>query len=262
MLIRDAVGALENIAPLAHAEAWDNVGLLVGDPGRSLRHVLVCIDLTPVVWAEACESRAELIVCYHPPIFSGLKRIAHGSVVAEAIRHDVALYSPHTALDVARGGTNDVLADAAGLGPARRCLRPSKAGRSDSDPALGMGRIGDIDPTPRAEIVRRVKAALSLEHALVAGPLEGDARSVAVCAGAAGELLAVAAAEGADVLVTGEVRHHDALALAREGRTVIALLHSNSERAAMAPLAARLGEALAGVDVRTSREDRDPMRLA
>lgn len=262
MNVGDAVRALEALAPLAHAESWDNVGLLAGDPDRALSRILVCVDLTPDVWAEATRERVELVVAYHPPIFSGLKRIVHGSVVAEAIRANVALYSPHTALDVARGGTNDVLADAAGMDAARRCLRPSRAGASLEDPALGLGRIGPLREGSRAAVVTRLKKEMGLDHALVAGPVDGSAATVAVCAGAGGELVGDAARLGADVIVTGELRHHDALALARDGRTVIALLHSNSERAAMTPFAARLGAALSGVDVRVSREDRDPFRVA
>jgi putative NIF3 family GTP cyclohydrolase 1 type 2 len=93
---------------------------------------------------------------------------------------------------------------------------------------------------------------------LVSGPTTGAAATVAVAAGAGGELLEEAVRAGADVFVTGEVRHHDALAAARRGVTVIATLHSNSERAAVGAYAARLGARLAGVTVTVSTQDRDP----
>lgn len=118
MKLKDAVAALEEIAPTRFAESWDNVGLLTGDPSQDISSALLTIDYTPEVACEAAGQRADLIVAYHPPIFGGLKRVTSngsGSLIYDAIRRGVAIYSPHTALDVAAGGTNDMLADALGL---------------------------------------------------------------------------------------------------------------------------------------------------
>ncbi len=118
MLLQKFIEAMETIAPLEHAESWDNVGLLVGDPNQSISRALLTIDYTPEVSQEAKSANCDVILAYHPPIFDALKRVtADGpaSLIHDAIRRDVAIYSPHTALDVADGGTNDVLADAIGL---------------------------------------------------------------------------------------------------------------------------------------------------
>jgi putative NIF3 family GTP cyclohydrolase 1 type 2 len=82
-----------------------------------------------------------------------------------------------------------------------------------------------------------------------------------VCAGAAGDLLDAAIRQGAQVVVCGEVRHHDALRAAAAGVTVACALHSNSERIALPPLASRLAAALPGVDFATSAVDRDPFAI-
>jgi dinuclear metal center YbgI/SA1388 family protein len=102
---------METIAPLRWAASWDNVGLLVGDSDAPLTRVLLTIDCTREVISEARGAGAA-IVSYHPVIFEPLKRFVHGAVAFEAARAGVAIYSPHTALDAASGGTNDVLADA------------------------------------------------------------------------------------------------------------------------------------------------------
>jgi putative NIF3 family GTP cyclohydrolase 1 type 2 len=115
MILRDLLATLESIAPLRHAESWDNVGLLAGDAAAPVTKVLLAIDYTKAVAAEARRFGAELVVAYHPPIFSPLKRLGAESLVFQAIRDRIALYSPHTALDVAKGGTNDLLADILGL---------------------------------------------------------------------------------------------------------------------------------------------------
>lgn len=150
MNVRDLSNAMEAIAPTRLAEAWDNVGLIVGDPDAPLRRILLCIDLTPSVLAEARAHGAEAVVAYHPPIFKGLKRLRAGDVASgvifDAIRHQIAVYSPHTALDVAPGGTNDVLADAMYL-TSRKPLRP-----------IGPGEAAEVKlvtyvPTDQADAV-------------------------------------------------------------------------------------------------------------
>lgn len=162
MLLADLTGAMESIAPLRFAESWDNVGLIAGDPAASISKVLLTIDYTDQVAQEAVQLGCEAVVTYHPPIFEGLKRVAAGNVVFDAIRRGIALYSPHTALDVAPGGTNDVLADIVGMAPDRMALRPSaakdthvklvtfipEAAYIDVSNALfeaGAGRIGDYE---------------------------------------------------------------------------------------------------------------------
>jgi dinuclear metal center YbgI/SA1388 family protein len=113
--VKDLTRALEMIAPLSLAESWDNVGLLFGDETREVKRVRLCIDYTQSVAKECRRDGVDFVVAYHPAIFSGLKRLPGQSLIFQAIRDGLALYSPHTALDVAEGGTNDVLADALGM---------------------------------------------------------------------------------------------------------------------------------------------------
>src|SRR5207302_2163669 len=103
------------------------VGLLTGDPAQDVTKALLTIDYTQDVAVEAAQAHCDFVIAYHPPIFDALKRITAGSMIHDAIRRGVAIYSPHTALDVADGGTNDMLADAIGLCPDRQPLRITDA---------------------------------------------------------------------------------------------------------------------------------------
>ena len=260
MKLSDILAVLEGLAPLRYAEPWDNVGLLVGDPAAEVRRILVTVDYTAAVAEEAVATRAELVLAYHPPMFAAVKRVPHDALWADAIRRGIALYSPHTALDVARNGTNDFLADACGIvaGDARRPLRPF-VGRDIDEPAsIGLGRVGPIVSAPLEGVVRKLKSALGLEALMLAGDPARSVTRVAVAAGAGGELLEVAIRAGGELFVTGEIRHHDALAALRRGTAVIATLHSNSERAAVRAHAAAIDAALDGVVVATSDADADP----
>ncbi|HEY8668669.1 MAG TPA: Nif3-like dinuclear metal center hexameric protein [Tepidisphaeraceae bacterium] len=115
MILSDLIKTLEEIAPLRFAEAWDNVGLLVGDPAQAVSKVLLTIDYTAAVAAERHREGCDCVIAYHPPIFDAIKRLTRGGVIFDAIRDGVAIYSPHTAIDIAEGGTNDMLADVLGL---------------------------------------------------------------------------------------------------------------------------------------------------
>lgn len=247
--------AMEAIAPPRLAEPWDNVGLLVGDRAAPADRVLLAIDLTRPVLDEALALGCTAVVAYHPVIFSPLKRVLAGSMAWELVRHGVAVYSPHTALDVADGGTNDVLADAVGMTD-RAPLRVTVAAEG-----LGLGRVGSVAPVARAALLARVRAALGVGHLVVAGPSEGEVARVAVGAGACGDLLDEVIASGAGLYVTGEMRHHDALRAAAAGVTVACALHSNSERKTLGVLAARLRAALPGAELRLAESDRDPFRV-
>jgi dinuclear metal center YbgI/SA1388 family protein len=265
MKLAEILTVLDDVAPLRYAEGWDNVGLLVGDPAADIANVLVTVDYTAEVAVEAVAGGADLVIAYHPPLFAAVKRVPHSALWADAIRRGIALYSPHTALDVAREGTNDFLADACRVGAGagqRMPLRPftgAAPGKVEPD-GIGLGRIGVCPPTLRTELIAHLKAQLGLAYLLVAGPVTAPpVTRVAVAAGAGGELLEDAVRAGAEVFVTGEVRHHDALSAARRGVTVIATLHSNSERAAVRAYAGRVAARLGrDVSVKTSLADADP----
>jgi len=119
MKLHPLLKTLDTLAPLHLAESWDNVGLLVGDPDQAVARILLTIDLTPAVFAEAVQKKIDLILAYHPPIFEPLKKIVVGQTpnpcLYHAIRRGIAIYAFHTALDVVPGGVNDMLAQLVGL---------------------------------------------------------------------------------------------------------------------------------------------------
>ena len=127
---------------------------------------------------------------------------------------------------------------------------------------IGLGRVGDLPrPTPVVEIIERVKRELGLTHLLIAGSTDRTVTRGAVCAGACGDLLDDAINTKAQLYLTGEMRHHDAIKAVRAGLTVICTLHSNSERATLKRLATMLTQRLPGLGVLLSQTDRDPFAI-
>ena len=113
MSVQDVINHLEELAPLAYAEDFDNVGLLVGNKNQKITGVLVTLDTLESVVDEAVSENCNLIVSFHPIIFNGLKNLTGKNyverVVIKAIKHDIAIYSMHTALDNAIQGVNAMI---------------------------------------------------------------------------------------------------------------------------------------------------------
>jgi dinuclear metal center YbgI/SA1388 family protein len=361
MNVREVCTVLESIAPVARAQAWDNVGLLIGDPADRVTHLMLCIDLTQAVLDEARAAKATLVMAYHPPIFKPIATLTAGGVPYQAARAGVSVYSMHTALDVAQGGTNDVLADVVGLASRRpldsapepervkivvfvpeqaagivanaayqagageiglysRCsfssagvgtFRPGALaspaiGSADQDESVaerrvemiapasraagivrairqahpyeeaavdvlpvqtfagdaGMGRVGPLEkPTTVGGLIPRIKRRLGVKRVWVTGGEAVKSReitTVAVAAGSAGSCWRDAAAAGAEFYLTGEMRHHDALAATAAGLTVVCVGHSHSERITLSTVADRLAGALPGLLISQSESDVDP----
>lgn len=119
MQLKKIISALEEMAPSAYAEDFDNVGLLVGSPDLEVSGILISHDALENVIDEAIEKKCNLVVCFHPIIFSGMKKITGKNyverAVVKAIRNDVAIYAVHTSLDNHPLGVNKILCDVLGL---------------------------------------------------------------------------------------------------------------------------------------------------
>ncbi|RXG12375.1 dinuclear metal center YbgI/SA1388 family protein [Leeuwenhoekiella aestuarii] len=127
MIVKDIISALEEFAPLAYAEDFDNVGLLVGSKSTEVSGVLVTLDTLENTIDEAIAKNCNLIVSFHPIIFSGLKKITGKNyverVILKAIKNDIAIYAIHTALDNMPHGVSKGMCDALNL-KNRKILTP------------------------------------------------------------------------------------------------------------------------------------------
>ena len=367
MKLSSLLTTLDTIAPRSLAADWDNVGLLAGDPDADIANVLLTIDATDAVLDEALQRRAELILCYHPPIFKPLTSLTaddpRSRLVYRAIRNGMHLYAMHTALDVVPGGRERCPGRCRGY---RQCVvlrhEPPAAGRfyklvvfvphshieevSDAvfsagagriaddsaysqcsfrttgtgtftcgpesqpaigvpgstehveevrfetvvpaahvaavlsamaaahpyeepawdlfslvrpDPSIGLGRAGDLsEPVELSDLLARIKTALAIDAIGLIGPADRIVRRAAVGAGSCGDLYRDVIAADCDFYLTGELRHHDALACQAAGLTVACVSHSNSERLVLPIIAERLTAAHSELTCTVSTADHDP----
>ncbi|WP_370584188.1 Nif3-like dinuclear metal center hexameric protein [Ornithinimicrobium cryptoxanthini] len=266
LTLREVVAALDMMFPPDTAQSWDRVGLVAGDPEQPVRHILLAVDPTLAVIAEAREAGADLIITHHPLLLRGIHSVAtttaKGAAVTELIVHDIALYCAHTNADVADPGVGQALALACGL--------------TDTEPleiteGQELGRVGDLlEALELADFAARLVAGLpsTAGGIRVAGPPDGTVRRVAVLGGAGDSAFAAVRASGADVYVTADLRHHPALEAREEAGIgagtpyLIDAGHYASESLWLPGLATRLmselGAAGARLEVTVSQVRTDP----
>jgi len=259
--VDDVVRLLDEFAPPALAEEWDNVGLLLGDRSRAVCRLMTCLTITPATMAEAIEHKADLIVVHHPLPFRPVSQITTDTTVGrllwDLIGARLAVYSPHTAFDSARSGINQLLAGGLGLTHIEP-LTPAESGSSST----GAGRCGAPDiPITLGDMADRVKEFLSLEHLRLVGQTDQAVHRVAVACGSGGSFLAEARAQGCDCFVTGEAGFHACLEAEATGVGLILAGHFASERFALERLADSLDEQFPDVQIWASEREEDPLQL-
>ncbi len=215
MTVGEVYAFLQNRAPFETAEAYDNAGLLVGSAEMPADRILVTLDITPAAVRAAEERDAGLIVSHHPVIFHPLRRLSADSVPFLLASNRIAAICAHTNLDRAAGGVNDLLATALGISGVQ----------SAPD---GICRIGTL---PRPMSPEDFAAYVGGRLGTPVRMREGDTllERVAVCGGAGGDFLISLLQEGgAGAAVTGELKHHEWLALP-SGVTVVEAGHYHTE---------------------------------
>ncbi len=350
------------------AEDWDRIGLLVGAPADEIDKVLVTLDVTRDVIAEAIKEKAQMIVSHHPlyrdPLPYLRSDLYPASHVYRLIREGIALYAAHTNLDAVSGGINDILVDRLGLvdvdllfltgeeqlyklvafvpagyeDQVRRamCSRGAgwtgnysdctfqtegtgtfkplegtnpfigKTGKLEKVAELrietivpenklkkvieemlaahpyeevaydlyplknqgtrnGLGRVGKLpEPLTLVDFAQKVKVCLGLEVVKVTGEPERLVSKVALCGGSAMMFLPHALKCGADVYLTGDVKHHGALDAVDQGIAVVDAGHYGTEQVVVPVLAdyikEKANEAGQELTVVVSQVKTDPFR--
>ncbi len=210
---------LDGIAPFTTAEAYDNVGLLVGDTAAEVHKALFCVDVTREAVQEAVRLGAQLLISHHPLMFGGIQRIEYampeGRVLQALLADKLNVIAVHTNFDKAPGGTGDSLAQVLGL--------------EDVKATGDYVRMGQLPTALRLEALE----ALVRERLQSVVRRYGQGREpvsrVAVGPGAAGDGVEEAFAAGAQAYVVGEIKHHELLWATAQGLTVLEAGHYATE---------------------------------
>lgn len=247
--VNDILAYFETFAPVATAMDFDNCGLLVGDGHAAVRKALLALDITPAVVREAADTGCELIISHHPVIFQPIKRLNTESVPYLLAQHQMAAVCMHTNLDLSESfGVNLCLAASIGVQNVRR---------AEQGECLFIGTLAqETDIRTFAAAVKNALGCDGLRYTAA----QPTIRTVAVASGAGGSDIFAAAAQGADVLVTGEIKHHEIIAANSLGVSVIDAGHFRTENVVLPPLKEKLQAQFPQTDFLLSAVCTDGMR--
>lgn len=225
----ELIEKLEQLSPLMYAEEWDNVGLLAGRRDKEINTIYIALDATDEVIDEAIRVNADLLLTHHPLIFKKLDRINTdnfiGRRVYELIRNDICYYAMHTNFDVM--GMADAAADEIEL-KNRQVLDVCY---EDSISKEGCGRVGTLEnKMTLEECARLVKSAFNVPNVRVYGELENLVETAAILPGSGGSFIKNALQAGADVMITGDIDHHEAIDAVAQGIAIIDAGHYGIEK--------------------------------
>lgn len=229
MRCNDVIKFFEQLSPESAALEWDNVGLLIGRRDKEIRRIYIALDATDDVIRSAIDWQADMLLTHHPLIFGAVKKINTDNFITRRIlklaSHDMCYYAMHTNFDVY--GMADAAAEALRL----RRTSVLDVTETRDEVEEGIGRVGRL---PKVMSLREcseyVKHCFDLEHVRVYGDMDAVLENAAVSPGSGKSEIKNAIRKGADVLITGDIEHHEGIDAVAQGLTIIDAGHYGIEK--------------------------------
>lgn len=250
MFCNDVMELIEDKYSKKYALEWDNVGLLVGRDDKKVKKIYLALDATDQVIDAAVKAEVDLLITHHPLIFSGIKKINNqdfiGRRLLKLIQNDISYYAMHTNYDVM--GMSALVGNKVKLETAEvlKVTGESTAG------AEGIGRIAGVtEKMTLQECADLVKEAFCLQTVKVFGDLEMQIQRIAISPGSGKSMIQVALEKEADVLITGDIGHHEGIDAVAQGMAIIDAGHYGIEHVFVEDMRAYLTAACEGIEVLT-----------
>ena len=229
MKCQNLIEILEELSPLSYALDWDNSGLLCGRRDKEVNRVYIALDATDEAVKRAVQEGADFLLTHHPLIFRPVRTINSddfiGRRLLKLLRNDICCYAMHTNFDVM--GMADAAAECLGL----RDTDVLDVTFTNGEEKEGIGRTGRL---PRimslSECGEYVKERFSLSHVRIYGDTETNLEYAALCPGSGKSEIKNALKAGADVLITGDIEHHEGIDAVASGISVIDAGHYGIEK--------------------------------
>lgn len=248
MTCREIIALLQEQSPEEFACDWDNVGLLVGDFEQEIKKIYIALDATEETIEEAVTENADLLLTHHPIIFKGLKKVNTqdftGRRVMKLIQNHISCYAMHTNFDVK--GMAKLAAERMRL---MDCEVLDVTCQSENG-IEGIGRVGMLpEEMTLADCITQVKQAFVVDTVKVFGDLEQKVRRTAISPGSGKSVISCALKAGAEVLITGDIDHHEGIDAVDQGLAIIDAGHYGVEKLFIPYMAGYLQNRTEGIEI-------------
>lgn len=254
MKCKDIIQELEKLSPKEYALEWDNVGLLVGKEESEVNRILIALDPTLEVIKEAINLKADLLITHHPLLFSPVKKITLNDAIGQKlfllIEHGISCYAMHTNFDVIGG-----MADLAGEKLRLLNQEPLEETELYNGNPVGIGKVGELQEEVSIKtLAKQVKELFSLDTLMVYGDMNQHVKRVAISPGSGKSMIKEARKKGAQVLITGDIGHHEGIDAVEMNVAILDATHFGLEKMFMNSLFDYLNQTLKEVEIHFSNQ--------
>ena len=224
MQCKEIMQVIEATYPRTAALDFDNVGLLAGRADKEVNRVYLALDATDRVIERAIEAGADMLITHHPLLFSAVKKVTDEDFITrrivKLIQNDISYYAMHTNYDVL--GMADLSGNKMNMKNAEILEVTAEGDIGKEDEPEGIGRVSDLEtPMTLRECCEDVKSAFHLGAVKVFGNLEEKVKRIAICPGSGKSVIQAALDKNADVLITGDIGHHEGIDAVAQGLAII-----------------------------------------
>ena len=242
--------------PQKFSEELDIVGLLVGDDQKEISHVFLALDLTEPVLDEAVAAGADMILTHHPMIFSGIKKINNhtftGRKILRLIREDIPYFAMHTNYDVM--GMAELAGKVLELSEPEVLEVTGSMHSESGEVPVGIGRVADLaQPMDLKSCAEMVNNAFGLPNVKIFGEPDMQVHRLGVFPGSGKSAISVSLEKGVDVLVTGDIDHHEGIDAVAQKMAVIDAGHYGVEHIFIADMEHFCREKFPEAEIRTAK---------
>lgn len=242
---------------------WDNSGLNIGDENSDIKKIMLTLEVTEKTVDEAIENKVDLIISHHPFLFSKINKInknnIKGNLIYKLILNSISVYCMHTSYDLAMDGLNDYFFKLMGISNGSILDENYSNENYRNGESYGLGRVGNLEKSIKIEeFISQLKSKLNIENVRYVGKLDKMIKSVAVVTGSGAEFFEKAKELDIDILVTGDMKYHQAMDALEMNMSVIDCGHYGTEHIFADSIIEFLRENLREIDIIKSVNIIDP----
>jgi dinuclear metal center YbgI/SA1388 family protein len=229
MICNDIIKILQERSPESYACEWDNVGLLIGDRKREIKCIYIALDATDAAIDQAIEVKADMLLTHHPLMFRGLQKVISddfiGRRIIKIIQKNISYYAMHTNFDVMCMA--DLAAERINLSNTKVLQETFR----DVNQVKGIGKVGKLAHEMTLEqCVEIIKDAFHLSRVKLYGDKSQKVEIVAISPGSGKTVVEDAIRANAQVLITGDIGHHEGMDAVARGMSVVDAGHYGLEQ--------------------------------
>ena len=216
MKLRELLDRIRLKYPEELQYSWDNSSLNLGDLDQDINKIMLTLEITNRTIDEAIEKGVDLVISHHPFLMSKVNQIRtdtiKGGLIYKMIRNNISAYCMHTSYDMAEDGLNDYFFDLLGIKDRQVLDVESSLDYYNDGKEYGLGRLADLEkPIEIGDLISSLKDKLNIDHARYVGPKDLLINKIAVVTGNGSEFFQLAKSKGCDILITGDLKYHQAM---------------------------------------------------